>query len=224
MIKYILIFLFLSTIGPNIDAQESEIEGEVLYITDELRLSLYERAESNSKVLQYLTSGEKLVITQSSGAYVFVTTEDNKKGWVKRGFLVSKLPTVLLLKQEEEKTKALAEELNKLANSKLVVEQYEKDMDVLSQKLEVMTVERDTTQAEIDKLIQQNMEKQRQAELVIETEEHKAAPLEALMTIMIGYWRYLLPILLGFMLIGFILAKKIIESRIKKKFQGVKVW
>ena len=222
MTKYILTFLFLSFVGTNIGAQETE--GETLYITDVLRLSLYEHADSKSKVFKYLTSGAKLIASQNSGSYAFVLTEDGKKGWVKRGFLVSTLPTVLLLEQELEKTQALVQELNKLSDSKLVIEQYEKDMDALTLKLEEMTHARDTVQTEIDKINHQNQEMQRQAELVTEAKQHKAAPLEVLMTIMIGYWRYLLPILFGFMLIGFILAKQILESRIKKKFQGIKVW
>ena len=103
MTKYLLIFLFASVLAFKVSAEEV-VEGEILYITDQLRLSLYENAAEKSKILQYLTSGERLEVTQSSGPYAFVTTESGKKGWVKRGFLVSKLPTITLLKQELEKT------------------------------------------------------------------------------------------------------------------------
>lgn len=222
MIKHLFILLLLSTLGTNIAAQETE--GETLYITDVLRLSLYESADSKSRVLQTLASGDALIATQNSGQYALVTTAENKKGWVKRGFLVSEPPTITLLEQEKEKTQALVEELNKLSNSRLVIEQYEKDMDALTLELARVSEGKDRAQAELDKINQKILEDQRQAELVIAAQQHKAPPLEALITIMTGYWRYLLPIMLGFLLIGVILAKQVIESRIKKKFQGIKVW
>lgn len=223
MIKTLLIFLLVSTLAFKASAQEV-VEGEILYITDQLRLSLYEGDSQKSKVLQYLTSGERLEVTQSSGPYAFVTTESGKKGWVKRGFLVSELPTVFLLKQEQEKTETLAQELNKLANSSQIIDQYEKDMDTLSEKLNDMTKAREAVQTEIDEIKQQAEEKQREADLAVKVSEHKADPLDVLITIVLGYWRYLLPLCFGFILIGFVIAKQMLEARMKKKFQGIKVW
>jgi SH3 domain protein len=223
MIKYLLIFLSISILGLKVSAQE-DFEGEILYITDELRLSLYEGSNQRSKILQYLTSGERLEVTQNSGAYAFVITESGKKGWVKRGFLVSKLPTITLLEQEQEKTVALVQELNKLANSGQIIDQYEKDMDALSNQLKAEIEARETVEAEIEDIKQEAEEKQNKADLVIKASQHKADPLDVLITITLGYWRYLLPLCFGFILIGFIIAKQMLEARIKKKFQGIKVW
>lgn len=223
MIKTLLIFLCVSTLAFKVSAQEVD-EGEILFITDQLRLSLYEEANQKSKVLEYLTSGERLEATQNSGPYAFVSAESGKKGWVKRGFLVSKPPTVLLLEQEQEKTEALVQELNKLANSSQVIDQYEKDMDALSEKLKIETETKESIQAEIDEIKKLAEEKQRKADLVIESSQHRADPLDALITIVLGYWRYLLPLCFGFILIGFLIAKLILEARLKKKFQGIKVW
>jgi SH3 domain protein len=225
MIKYLFIFMFLSILSFRVSAEEA-VEGEILYITDQLRLSLYETAAKKSKVLQYLVSGEKLEVTQSSGAYAFVTTESGKKGWVKRGFLVSKLPTITLLKQELEKTKTLAEELNKLSNSSRIIAQYEKDMDVLSEKLKAKNEANKTFQNELDELKKQAMEKQKTVDLLnsASQSQHEIKPVEVLVSVFLGYWRYILPFCLGFILIGFIIARKLLEARMKKKFQGVKVW
>jgi SH3 domain protein len=227
MIKYLLMTVFISTLVFNAEAQDDSVDDQqanILYITDQLRLSLYERADDRSKVLQYLGSGERLEITESAGPYVFVTTEDGSKGWVKKGFLVSEVPTLALLKQEEEKTQALVLELKKVANSSQVIDQYEKDMDALSEQLKTISEARDLAQSDVEEMNQQALEKQRQADLITETRQSKAEPLLALMTMMVGYWRYIVPILFGFMLIGFIIAKRMLESRLKKKFQGVKVW
>jgi SH3 domain protein len=223
MIKYLLIFLSISTLAFKLSAQEV-VEGEILYITDELRLSLYEDANQRSKILQYLSSGERLEVSQNSGPYAFVITESGKKGWVKRGFLVSKLPTITLLEQEQEKTEALVQELNKLANSSQVIDQYEKDMDALSNQLKAETEAKEAVEAQIEGIKQQAEEKQKKADLVVKASQHKAEPLDVLITITLGYWRYLLPLCFGFILIGFIIAKQMLEARIKKKFQGIKVW
>jgi SH3 domain protein len=223
MIKYLLIFQILSMFTFSVGAQEGN-EVEILYITDQLSLSLYESADQRSKVLQYLDSGNKLVASKNSGNYAYVMTENGKKGWVKSAYLVSELPTVLLLEQEKEKTKALIQELNKLANSSLVVDQYEKDMDALTEKLQAMTKAKEAVQTVIENIKQQEKENQKKLGLVVEAKKHRADPLELLMEIVPGYWRYLLPICFGFILIGFITAKQLLQARIKKKFQGIKVW
>lgn len=223
MLKYLIICLFVSVLGLKVSAQENA-EGEILYITDQLRLSLYESASENSKILEYLTSGDRLDVTRTSGPYVFVNTDSGKKGWVKRGFLVSKVPTVTLLNQELEKTETLAEELNKLSNSSQIIDQYETDMDVLSMNLKAETEAKEAAQTELEVIKEQVAEKQKKDDLAVATSNHEAEAIDVLVSVFLGYWRYLLPICLAFILIGFIIARKMLEARMKKKFQGVKVW
>lgn len=215
--------MLLSTLPFKVSAQEG-VEGEILYITDQLHLSLYERAEKKSKIIQYLTSGERLEVTQKSGPYAFVTTESGKKGWVKRGFLVSKLPSVLLLKQELEKTETLVEELNKLANSGQIIDQYEKDMDTLTDELNAMTEAKEAVQTEVAELKQQVEEKQMKSFLGDETTKKKTDPVALLSAIVLAYWRYLLPLCFGLILIGYFIAGRVLKARLRKKFQGIKVW
>jgi SH3 domain protein len=221
MNKRLLIFLFASTLAFNISAQE---EGEILYVTDILRLSLYETANQKSKRLQYLSSGERLEVTKKTGPYAYVQTDSGSKGWVKRGFLVSKLPTVLLLEQEQEKTEALIQEINKLANSSLVIKQYEEDMDVLSAELKTTTEDKDSIQTDLNNLKKQLEENSKNFDVVIDATQHKAKPLDLLITIVLGYWRYLLPICFGFILFGYIISGRILKARLKRRFQGIKVW
>jgi SH3 domain protein len=221
MNKRLLIFLFASTLAFNISAQE---EGEILYVTDILRLSLYETANQNSKRLQYLSSGERLDVTEKKGPYAYVRTDSGRKGWVKRGFLVSKIPTVLLLEQEQEKTEALIQEINKLANSSLVIKQYEEDMDVLSAELKTTTEDKDAIQTDLNNLKKQFEKNRRKLDVVVDANQHKAKPLDLLITIVLGYWRYLLPICFGFILFGYIISGRILKARLKRRFQGIKVW
>jgi uncharacterized protein YgiM (DUF1202 family) len=223
MINHLLKFLAFLMITLGVGAQEGK-EVEVLYVTDQLSLSLYEIDDQRSKVLQYLDSGNKLKVSEYSGNYAHVTTENGNKGWVKSAYLVSELPTILLFKQEKEKTKALIQELNKLANSSQIIDQYEKDMDALTDRLDAMTKAKKGVQTVIDNIRQQQIENQKKSDLVVEATQHEADPLELLMKIIPGYWRYLIPICFGFILIGFIIAKQLLQARMKKKFQGIKVW
>ena len=68
MIKYVLKFLALLMIILGVGAQEGK-EVEILYVTDQLSLSLYEIDDQRSKVLQYLDSGNKLRVSDNSGNY-----------------------------------------------------------------------------------------------------------------------------------------------------------
>ena len=88
MIKYVLIFITLLLITLSVNAQEGK-EVETFYVTDQLSLSLYEIDDQRSKVLQYLDSGNKLKVSDNSGNYARVTTENGDKGWVKSAYLVS---------------------------------------------------------------------------------------------------------------------------------------
>ena len=226
MIKLLMAAL-ISTLALNAGAQGDtthELQTKTMYITDQLRLSLYERPDEKSPVLQYLTSGEKLEAGQSLDPYIFVVTAEGKKGWMKKRFLVSKPPATLLLKQEREKNRTLSLELEKLANNDLIIAQYKKDLDDLSQQLADMTRDRDSAQSGLKALQQQILHTQQQAERIVDAKQHKATPSNALAAIMIDYWGYVVSILFGFMLIGFLIAKQILESRMKKKFQGIKVW
>ena len=195
-----------------------------LYITDQLRLSLYQQADAQSKVLKLLISGDKLAIEEIAGPYAFVTTLGGKKGWVKRGFLVSKPTSNILLAKEVTKNELLVKEIEKLKNSKQIIDQYERDMDLLSQCLEA--VSNDKKQADIDivSLKRSARNKQDELDLVQQAQRETPPPEAVLLAVANDYWKYLLPIVLVLMLIGFIIGKLLIESRIKRKFHGIKVW
>ncbi len=116
-------------------AQDStNTEKDKQYVTDQLRLSLYQDANSQSKVLKLLQSGDALLIDEIRGPYALVTAPDGTRGWVKRGFLVTSPTANLLLREEREKNASLFEEIEKLSNSKAIVDTYEKDMDEMTAK------------------------------------------------------------------------------------------
>ncbi len=101
MIKRIFLGLTLVFYCALISAQDtSDQDKDGQYVTDQLRLSLYANANSSSQVLKLLQSGDLLEIEQIQGPYALVTAPDGTRGWVKRGFLVTK-PTYNILYRDE---------------------------------------------------------------------------------------------------------------------------
>ena len=229
MRKFILSSLVLLLFSPNLLAQEAEeVDGEIrdiLYVTDQLRLSLYPQANDKSGSLQLLSSGDKLAVIQISGNYALVRTPNGKQGWVKRGFLVSEPTATLLLKLEKLKNEELAQEIDKLANSKMVIDQYEIDMDAMSENILVLEAKNDRSQQTITELEQAAQQKaEMEAAIAASVESNMALPFKALLTTAMTYWQYLIPFIALFVLSGFLVAKLFIEARIRKRFHGVKVW
>lgn len=63
-----------------------------VYVTDKLRLGLYEEASSGGKQLRLLASGDRLTILNRTKFHAQVETEDGLIGWTKLGFLVDEVP------------------------------------------------------------------------------------------------------------------------------------
>jgi SH3 domain protein len=198
---------------------------EMLYVTDQLRLSLYPQASDRSKALEYLASGDKLGILEIEGQYALVIAPTGTRGWVKRGFLLPQPTSKLLLGVEKEKNKTLLQEIEKLANSKVVIDQYERDMDELTKNLKTAEAEKENAVQKVAEMEQAAREKAELEDAIKAAKQSKTTlPLQALIDTAKSYWQYFIPILLFFVLLGFLIAKLIIDQRIKKRFHGLKLW
>lgn len=196
-----------------------------LYVTDKLRLSLYERPDDRSKVVKLLISGDLLVIEELSGLYALVTTDDNVRGWVKRGFLVSEPTSNLLLEEALQKNEALQEEVRRLGSAKQVIDQYDKDMNALNEKALSLERENGELQTRIVDLEQQLDSRQAEVQsLQVSDGDVPGISLQLVMTLVKQYWKPLAIALTILVLLIFIISKIIIEARIRHRFQGIKVW
>lgn len=227
MIKNVFLGLALFLSCTLVSAQESTTEGtgdpdkDRQYVTDQLRLSLYSQPNSSSSVIKLLQSGDILEIEQIQGPYAFVTAPDGTKGWVKRGFLVAEPTAIIQLIEEQKKNAELAAEIEKLANSKLVIDQYEKDMDKLVGQVDALETEKQQANESIADLREQLEAKQAELD---RRDEDSAPPLLVLMDTSKKYWQYLVPIVLVIVLLSYLVSKQIVEARIKSKFHGIKIW
>jgi len=229
MTKFILTALVLLLVNPNLLAQDTEeVNGEsrdIWYVTDQLRLSVYPQASDKSRSLQVLSSGDKLAIIQISGNYALVVTPNGKQGWVKRGFLVPEPTASLLLNQEKLENQVLNQEIEKLANSKMVIDQYEVDMDAMSENFLALEAKNEQFQQTIAELEQASQLKAgMEAAIAASFESNMALPIKALLTTAMTYWQYIIPLIVLFLLVGFLTGKWFIEARIRKRFHGIKIW
>ena len=218
----IFLALILTICSVQAFAQDStNTEKDKQYVTDQLRLSLYQDANSKSKVLKLLQSGDALLIDEIRGPYALVTAPNGARGWVKRGFLVTSPTSNLLLRDEREKNASLFDEIEKLSNSKTIVDTYEKDMDEMTASMELLRIEKQQAEDTIDRLQQEVLDKQFEID---QKSEDNEPTLQILWETLRQYWEILVPALLALLLLCFLISKKAVESRIKARFHGIKIW
>ena len=221
MIKYILTGLLTLLISFAALAQDTD-EKQRLYVTDKLRLSLYREAGGRGGTIELLASGDKLIIEEVNGPYALVTSPSGKLGWVKRGFLVLEPTSNLMLEEEKEITKSLEREIEKLKNSKVIIDQYEKDLNAMNDKLQISISARGKAESTIQMLEQTVEESMKKIEVLSESD---ARPSEELLRALAAtYWKYLAAIGIFIVLTGFFIGKLMAEAKVKKKFHGIKVW
>ena len=224
-----LLALLLAVVLQAVTAQDRDLQ----YVTDKLRLSLYSQANDSSNVIKLLQSGDGLEIEQIQGPYAFVVTEDGTRGWVKRGFLVEEPTSNLLLEQALGQIDALEAELDKLANSKVVLDQYEADMNQMATTLQsveqekaaaveaLKELERQQAEAEAERLAAERAEEGIASAGLVATAE---VDLREIGQFALEHWKLLAPLLALLVVIVFLISKVIIEARIRSRFHGIKIW
>lgn len=80
-----------------------------LYVTDTLRLGLYEQPNPASERLAVLESGDRVTVEQLRGEHVQVRTKDDVLGWVKRNYLIEERPARLVLAELNVQRDAIIE-------------------------------------------------------------------------------------------------------------------
>ncbi len=199
---------------------EEEVQ-EIKYVTDKLRLSLYKQADSSSGTIKLLVSGDKLAVLGRSGPYSKVRTEKGETGWVKNGFLVTTPTASNLLQDMEAQIEKLESDLGKFSNSKKMMQDYENQLKQLQQDKLALTEQLQASQQDISTLQQQK------DEIADELQQIKSRDntidISTLQQLLFQFWYVLLALLLIAFVIGLFIGRKIIEARINRRFQGVKV-
>lgn len=70
---------------------------DVAYVTDILRLGIYEAQDTSGRPFQNLVSGTALTVLERVPNYARVRTPDGREGWVRSAFIVTEKPAQLRL-------------------------------------------------------------------------------------------------------------------------------
>ncbi len=86
--------------------------GETAYVTDNLRLGLYEAEDTSGRPTQMLQSGQAMEILSSDRNYANVRLPDGAEGWVKTAYLVDEKPAKLIVAEITAERDGLLTELD----------------------------------------------------------------------------------------------------------------
>ncbi|MCF6281577.1 MAG: TIGR04211 family SH3 domain-containing protein [Candidatus Polarisedimenticolaceae bacterium] len=101
----------------------NSVSAETFYVTDKLRLGLYEEASSGGKQLRLLSSGDQLILLNRTKYYAQVETEDGVIGWTKLGFLVDEVPPSFRAARLEIEVESLNQRVESAEQSQLLSQQ-----------------------------------------------------------------------------------------------------
>ena len=87
---------------------------DTAYVTDVLRLGLYEAADTSGRSFRALESGQAMEVLSRDRNYANVRLPDNTEGWVKAAYLVDDKPARLIVAETMAARDALATELEEL--------------------------------------------------------------------------------------------------------------
>ncbi len=196
---------------------------EVMYVTDKLRLSLYNKADSNSGIMKLLISGDELDVLEKTGPYSRVRTDDGLIGWVKNGFLVNSKTANVLLQEESKKNRELQVQLDKFANTEKLVEDYETTISNIQSDLKLLQQALDESTNENARLSESNNQLNTQLEQIRQVEPGGVSIVE-IVELAKTNWYLIAGAAILLILIGILVGKAMVESQVKRRFQGVKVW
>ncbi|MCH8279038.1 MAG: TIGR04211 family SH3 domain-containing protein [Proteobacteria bacterium] len=112
---------------------------ETAYVTDNLRLGLYEAADTSGRPLRMLESGQAMEILTRDRNYANVRLPNETEGWVKAAYLVSDKPAKLIVAETIAQRDALATELEELkqafAGPAATIEALKNDSAQLNERL-----------------------------------------------------------------------------------------
>ena len=85
--------------------------GDTAYVTDNLRLGLYEAEDTSGRPLRMMDSGQAMEILTRDRNYANVRLPDGTEGWVKAAYLVEEKPAKLIVAEITAERDALIAEL-----------------------------------------------------------------------------------------------------------------
>jgi len=135
MLTRTIFFVFLTMLlmpGP--------AEGDTLYVTDELEITMRTGPSLQHRVLRMLPSGTSLQVLDESSDWYQIRTSDGREGWVLKRYTTQNTPSKLIARQLEYMTSELQERVQSSEQKAAVLEQenteLQSKLDNMQQELE----------------------------------------------------------------------------------------
>lgn len=90
------------------------VVADTVYVTDNLRLGLYEAPDTSGRPFRMLESGQGMEVLTRDRNYANVQMPNGTEGWVKSAYLVSDKPAKLIVAETMAERDALAAELEEM--------------------------------------------------------------------------------------------------------------
>jgi len=126
---------------------------ETAYVTDVLKLGLYEAEDTSGRAFRTLDSGQSMEILIRTNNYANVRLPDGTEGWVKAAYLVDDKPARLIVEETAAERDALAAELDE---AKQAFAEPAATIDALRAETSSLTIQLETAQGEITALQEEN--------------------------------------------------------------------
>ncbi len=96
-------------------ALTAQTEGsDTAYVTDVLRLGLYQQEDTSGSPFRTLLSGTRVAVLDRRTFYARVRTPDGEEGWVKSNFLQEQKPAALRAAEYEAENKQMTTDLTRI--------------------------------------------------------------------------------------------------------------
>ena len=126
---------------------------ETAYVTDNLKLGLYEAEDTRGRAIRTLDSGQSMEVLIRAVNYANVRLPDGTEGWVKSAYLVDDKPAKLIVEETIVERDALAAELEQ---AKQAFAEPAATIDALRNETSALTAQLEIAQGEITALQEEN--------------------------------------------------------------------
>lgn len=126
---------------------------ETAYVTDNLKLGLYEAEDTSGRAFRTLDSGQSMEVLIRALNYANVRLPDGTEGWVKSAYLVDDKPAKLIVEETIVERDALAAELEQ---AKQAFAEPAATIDALRNETSALTAQLESAQGEITALQEEN--------------------------------------------------------------------
>lgn len=90
---------------------------ETAYVTDNLRLSMWENADLQGARVETLVSGQEFEVLSRNAQTALVELPDGRQGYVSAGYMVTEKPARLIVAETQAENERLVAELDEMRNS-----------------------------------------------------------------------------------------------------------